>query len=91
MVPRHVQISECGKDGVTVADGDEIFSVKAEALAGNGWNVPDSPGGMKSSIVLQVTGQLHGGLGLKDPELGHEYWVSGTGLGTSGCTPVKKT
>lgn len=91
MTPRHVQISESGKDGLTVVDvqSNEIFSVKADALAGNGWDVPESPGGVKSPITLWVIEQSHGGLRLQDQELGHEYWVSGTGLKGSGCTPRK--
>jgi len=44
MIPRHVQMLECGKDGITVADGGETFSISTEALKGNGWDVPDLPG-----------------------------------------------
>jgi hypothetical protein len=90
MVPRHIQIHECGKDGLTVIDGDEHFSVDAGALEGNGWEVPDKPGGIATPVKLWVTGQVNGGLVLKDPELGHEYWVSSTGLTLAGCKQLVK-
>lgn len=85
MVPRHVQIHECGRDGFTVTDGDERFAVDAGALSGNGWEVPDKPGGVTTSVKLWICGHANGGLVLRDPELGHEYWVSSTGLIMAGC------
>jgi len=86
MVPVHVQIVECGKDGMTVTDHKETFSVPAGALLGNGWVPPESPGGIASPVNLWVEGESNGGLVLRDPELGQLYWVSSTGLVMSGFT-----
>jgi hypothetical protein len=71
---------------MTVADSKETFFVPADALVGNGWVPPAAPGGASSSTKLWVTGERNGGLLLHDSELGQEYWVSNTGLITSGFT-----
>lgn len=95
MVPRHVNVISSGKDGITVLDyrNNETFSVVADALKANGWDVPETDegaGGLKSPVKLFVVGEENHGLVLKDAELGDTYWVSSTALASNGCARRKR-
>lgn len=88
MTPIHIHVVKAGKDGLTVVDsrGGEPFRVEAGAMEGNGWLVPDSPGGAGQHPVLHVDGER---VVLRDLELGVDYWMSSTGLILAGCARVK--
>lgn len=88
MVPRHVEMVCAGVDGITVRDPiDNIpWSIGSQALRGNGWIEPATPGGKQSLLILHIDGEMLNGLKLVDPIEKQEYWVSSTALISAGCT-----